>query len=57
VNTDRGNVKIAIAVLKTARDVRLSASNTLMMLNIFDDSLFDTKDNTFLTKMKHCCFI
>jgi len=44
-----GDVKIAIAVLTTARDVRFSASNTLMMLYIFDVSLFDPKDNTLST--------
>jgi hypothetical protein len=45
-----GNVKIAIAVLNTARDVRFSASNTLMVLYIFDVSLFDLMGNTFQPK-------
>jgi len=49
VNTDIGNVKIAIAVLNTARAVRFSASKTLMVLYIFDVSLFDPKDNTLST--------
>jgi hypothetical protein len=34
VNTDKGNVKIAIPVLKTARDVLFSASNKVMALYI-----------------------
>ena len=42
VKTDKGNVKIAIAVLNTARDVLFSASNKLISswISFFDIDSF-----------------